>query len=153
MRGSVRSVGSVRTVQVAANWLVIPFTACYPFIMMPYERIKAWEKCHLLALAVYRATKRWPKEETYGLISQARRAAFGAAANIVEGAARRGPREFRRFLDISISSLNELAYALRFANDLDLCTRDQYQELESLREPASKLTWRLYEAIKKKSLR
>src|ERR1041385_2832973 len=53
--------------------------------MMPYERIKAWEKCHELLLALYQVSKQWPREETYGLIAQARRAAFSAAANIVEG--------------------------------------------------------------------
>ncbi len=70
--------------------------------MMPYERLTAWAKCHELTLAIYRATESWPKQETYGLISQARRAAYSAAANMAEGAARQGAREYRRFLDLSL---------------------------------------------------
>ena len=120
--------------------------------MMPYERLKAWDKCHELALAIYRTTKNWPKEEIYGLASQARRAAFSAAANITEGAARRGPREFRRFLDISVGSLNELSYILRLARDLGLSSDSDLEVLEQTRESAGKLTWRLYESIKKRSL-
>jgi len=120
--------------------------------MIPYERLKAWEKCHELTLAVYRATSAWPKSETYSLTSQARRAAYSAAANMAEGAARQGVREFRRFLDISVGSLNELSYILRLARDLGLSTEADIQPLEELRQTAGKLTWRLYDSIRKKSL-
>ena len=117
--------------------------------MMPYERFKAWEKCHELVLATYRATRGWPREETYGLIAQARSAAYSAAANIVEGSARRGSREFRRFLDISVASLYELSYIFRLARDLELGAAEQNAGLEALREAAGKLTWRLYDAVRK----
>jgi four helix bundle protein len=52
--------------------------------MSRYEKLHAWRECHELALAVYRVTKRFPDDERYGLASQTRRAAFSAAANIVE---------------------------------------------------------------------
>src|SRR2546426_10404079 len=79
--------------------------------MAPYERLHAWRECHELAPAVYRVTKSFPSEEQYGLTSQTRRAAFSAAVNIVEGSSRRSRKEFRRFLDISLSSLTEVGYA------------------------------------------
>jgi four helix bundle protein len=78
--------------------------------MMPYERLAAWQKSHRLVLLVYRATSKWPKTELYGLVSQARRAAFSIPLNIAEGSAKRGSREFRRFLDIALGSFSELAY-------------------------------------------
>ena len=68
--------------------------------MRPYERLTAWQAAYELVLAVYHATETFPKTETYGLTSQLRRAAFSVAANIAEGAAKRGNGEFRRFLDI-----------------------------------------------------
>ena len=120
--------------------------------MVPYERIKAWEKCHELLLGLYQVSKQWPREETYGLIAQARRAAFSAAANIVEGSAKQGPREFRRFLDFSLGSLFELSYIFRVVRDLQMTPTEQLNRLESLRESAGKLTWRRYESIKKKGL-
>ena len=120
--------------------------------MMPYERLTAWEKCHELTLAVYQATRQWPRDEICGLTSQARRTAYSATANMAEGAAKQGSREFRRFLDMSVGSLNELSYILRLAMDLELGSREALQALETLRESAGKLTWRLYDAIKKKSL-
>ena len=56
--------------------------------MARHERLLAWQRVHQLTLAVYEATNTWPTAETYGLVSQARRAASSAGANIAEGAAR-----------------------------------------------------------------
>ncbi|MDH4348180.1 MAG: four helix bundle protein, partial [Gemmatimonadota bacterium] len=86
--------------------------------MFPFERLEAWRGCHELTLAVYSVTNTWPRHEQYGLISQSRRAAASAATNIAEGSAKRGPAEFRRYLDIVLGSLSELAYLLMLARDL-----------------------------------
>jgi four helix bundle protein len=82
-----------------------------------HKGLKSWKSCHELVLAVYRATADWPRREQYGLIAQARRAAYSAAANIAEGSAKRGSREFCRFLDISLGSIAELSYTLLLARD------------------------------------
>lgn len=115
--------------------------------MQPYERLKAWQECDKLVLETYRATKSFPKEELYGLTSQARRAAFSAAVNIVEGSAKRGAPEFRRFLDISIGSLAELGYTLRVARGLEMLSPAGWNALEDLRRRAAFLTWRLYKSL------
>jgi|SRR5689334_895164 len=115
--------------------------------MLAHERLQAWKLCHQLVLAVYDATKSFPKHELYGLTSQARRAAFSAAVNIVEGSAKRGPAEFRRYLDISVGSLAEIAYTLRVARDLNLLDEGRWSELERLRRQAGMMTWRLYSAV------
>ena len=111
--------------------------------MMPYERLHAWKACDDLAVAVYKTTERFPRHELYGLTSQARRAAFSSAANIAEGSAKRGPREFRRYLDISIGSLSEVAYVLHLAKRLEYLSIEEWKELDRLRAEASKLTWHL----------
>ncbi len=69
--------------------------------MQPYERFQAWCVSHELALAVYAATNKLPRAELYGLTAQMRRAAFSVCSNIAEGSAKRGKREFRRYLDIT----------------------------------------------------
>ncbi len=117
--------------------------------MLPYERFAAWKLCYKLTLDVYRATARFPKNELYGLTSQARRAAFSAVANIAEGSAKRGAAEFRRFLDMSLGSLSELSVVLRLARDLEYVPEDVWNELERLRNHAGVLTWRLYDAVTK----
>jgi four helix bundle protein len=115
--------------------------------MQPYERFLAWQACHDLNLAVATTTDQWPRNERFELTAQLRRASWSAVANIVEGSAKRGPREFRRFLDISLGSLAEIGYGLRFARDRTLLTSEAYEELEELRVRAAKLTWGLYQAV------
>jgi four helix bundle protein len=115
--------------------------------MPSHERFQAWKLCHELAVAVYRHTQMWPTQERYGLTSQIRRAAVSAAANLAEGAAKRGRREFRRYTDISLGSLGETSYLLMLARDLDLITPEVWEELEDLRKRAGGLTWRLARSL------
>ncbi len=117
--------------------------------MQPYERFKAWHACHALAITTYRITLGWPDQERFGLVTQARRAAFSAGLNIVEGSARRGPREFRRFLDISIGSLAELGYVFRIAADTGILAGTDYEALSQARDQAARLTWGLYAKVRK----
>jgi four helix bundle protein len=112
-----------------------------------HEGLKSWAACHSLALALYRATRKWPHHEAYGLVSQARRAAYSAASNIAEGAAKRGSAEFKRFLNISLGSLAELSYVLLLARDLEYLRTEEWGELEALRDHAGRLTWGLYRAL------
>src|SRR5213075_260596 len=121
--------------------------------MGPHKRFLAWQECNKLVLAVYKTTASFPKHELYGLTSQARRAAFSAAVNIAEGSAKRGATEFRRFIDISIGSLAELAYILRLVRDLKLLSDDEWSRLDALRGRAGFMTWRLYQAVMKGSRR
>src|SRR6186713_2218352 len=69
-----------------------------------------------LAAEVYRLSRPWSKEETYGLTSQARRAAASVPANIAEGYGRRqGPASYGQFLKIARGSLKELETHLLLA--------------------------------------
>jgi four helix bundle protein len=115
--------------------------------MAIYQRIKAWERCHELCVAVYQATEAWPIDERFGLSSQARRAAHSAAANIAEGSAKKGSREFRRYLNISLGSLSELSYTLLLARDLKILQRNEWEKLDELHRKAGGMTWLLYKAL------
>jgi four helix bundle protein len=119
--------------------------------MAPYERFEAFRLCHELALTVYRETAFFPKAEQYGLTSQARRAAFSAAANIVEGSVKRGAAEFRRYLDISLASLAELGYVIRLAHELSLLDGDQFAQIGAAHTDASKATWGLHASMRRQT--
>ncbi len=116
-----------------------------------YAQLKAWAACHEMAIQINLETRKWPMRDAMHLVDQARRAAFSAAANIAEGAAKRGPREFRRFLDISLGSLAELSYALLLARDLGILTPARWGELEAVRDHAGQLTWGLYLVVCKQA--
>jgi four helix bundle protein len=111
---------------------------------MPYEKFEAWRVTHHLALEVYRVTTKWPSSERYQLTAQTRKAALSASTNIAEGAAKRGVREFRRYLDISLGSLSELSYLLRFSKDCGILDDETFRALDGLRNYAGVVTWRLY---------
>ena len=70
-------------------------------------------------LQVYRLTKSFPREETYGLTSQFRRAAVSIAANVAEGFRKRGSADKLRYLNIAQGSAEECRYYLILAKDLD----------------------------------
>lgn len=106
--------------------------------MRPYERFEAWQLAHQVFLAVHRETKSWPTEERYGMIAQIRRSAFSVPANIVEGSAKRGSKEFRRYLDIALGSLAETEYAVRAARDLNYLPEVRWIPLDQLISRAGK---------------
>ena len=115
--------------------------------MLAYERLRVCSLAHQLVLAVYRATREWPSEERYGLTSQLRRAAVSVAATLAEGAAKRGRGDYRRFVDIALGSVNEVAYLLRLAHDLGLLGGPMYTALDDLRKRTGGLIWRLARAL------
>ena len=97
--------------------------------MKDFRQLKVWEKAHQLALAVYKVTKGFPKEELYGLTSQIRRASMSVPTNIAEGCGRNTDAEFARFLQIAMGSASETEYQLLLAHDLEFLTSEQYQKL------------------------
>ncbi|RUW57639.1 four helix bundle protein [Mesorhizobium sp. M7A.F.Ca.US.008.03.1.1] len=80
-----------------------------------YKDLLVWQQAMDLAVAVYGATKSWPKEELYGLTSQVRRAASSVPANIAEGYGREIRGSYVQFLRIAQGSLKELETQLLIA--------------------------------------
>jgi four helix bundle protein len=94
-----------------------------------FRELKVWEKSHHLALSIYKATAGFPKEETYGLSSQIRRACVSIPANIAEGCGKIGDNEFTRYLIIAMGSASELEYELILAHDLNYLDDRHFESL------------------------
>ena len=97
--------------------------------MRDYTKLTVWQKSHELVLETYRAVARFPKNETYGLAAQMRRAASSIPSNIAEGAGRRTPGDYRKFLDIASGSASELEYQIRLATALGYLPEETEKEL------------------------
>jgi four helix bundle protein len=93
-----------------------------------FADLVVWRKAHQFVLAVYRFTASFPKQETYGLTLQMRRAAVSIPANIVEGFRKRGRADKARFMNIAEGSVEESRYYIILARDLG------YGQTESLTE-------------------
>jgi four helix bundle protein len=99
------------------------------WIVKDFRNLTVWRKSHLLAIAVYRATREYPRDELYGLTSQTRRAAVSIPANIAEGCGRATDADFARFLDLAAGSANELEYHLLLASELSFMPPGEYDPL------------------------
>ena len=66
-------------------------------------------------MTVYQATKKFLKEEIYGLTSQLRRSGYSVAANIAEGSAQESREDYLHFLYIARGSLTETQYFFHLA--------------------------------------
>ncbi|PIU57679.1 MAG: four helix bundle protein [Chloroflexi bacterium CG07_land_8_20_14_0_80_51_10] len=99
-----------------------------------HKDLDVWKESMTLAKEVYRLTKSFPKEETFGLASQMRRAAVSIPSNIAEGAARNSDKEFIQFLHVSLGSLAELETQLLLSRELGfLKDEDTNGSLEQIR--------------------
>ena len=100
-----------------------------------------------LVQKVYEISKKFPREEIYGLTSQIRRAAVSVPSNIAEGAAGRSPVQFRNYLSVAIGSLNELETQLEIALRIGYLNRRVFDEVDVLVDECLAVTYGLRKSI------
>ncbi len=91
-----------------------------------YKDLIIWQKAMEVAKNVYVLVKKLPKDETYALSDQMRRAAVSIPSNIAEGQGRAYNRSFSQFLSIARGS------ALELETQLQLCVMIQYLSQEDI---------------------
>lgn len=112
-----------------------------------YKKLVVWQKADELAYQVYVATKKFPREEVYGITSQLRRSALFVPANIVEGYGRQGKNELRNFANIALGSLAEVRYLIYFSSRLDYLGSKPQKKLQDLADEVGRLLWKFYKSI------
>ena len=117
--------------------------------MQDYRRWEAWRHAYEGTLAVYRLTNQFPREETYGLVAQMRRAAVSVISNIAEGAGRRSHLELATFLDIARASCVELECQLMLASDLAFGEANAVAEARRTFGRVRKMLTSVTEAVRK----
>ena len=113
-----------------------------------HRDLQAWQQAMQLVTAVYSATSNFPQHEQFGLTSQLRRAAVSVPANIAEGAARNGSKEFLHFLGIASGSLSELDTLVELVHTLGYL--EQREELQRQVDDVSGLVMGLAASIRRK---
>jgi four helix bundle protein len=116
-----------------------------------YRDLIVWRKAYDLSLAVYRATRDFPKDEIYGLRSQLRRAAVSIPSNIAEGYGRRTTAEYMRSLNIAYGSNCELETQLSIATDLDFIPRPVAEKLAHQASEVERMLTALRRALARRS--
>jgi four helix bundle protein len=106
---------------------------------MTHKDLNVWKKSMNLAVLIYRITNQFPKEESFGLTSQMRRAAVSIPSNIAEGHGRNSDKELIRFLFISLGSAAELETQILLSNKLDFLKEDSFNQLNELNNEVIKM--------------
>lgn len=82
--------------------------------MQNYKDLLVWQKSHEFVISIYNSLSGFPKEETYNLVSQIKRASTSIPSNIAEGAGRFTPKDFAHFLQNALGSAHEIEYLLYY---------------------------------------
>jgi len=103
--------------------------------MKTYRDLLVWQKSMVLVTEIYRLSKSFPRDETYGLTSQMRRCAVSVPSNLAEGYGRNSTSDYIRFLYIATGSLYELQTQIEIALNLQYLNKTDFDKLyESSRE-------------------
>lgn len=94
-----------------------------------FTDLNVWKEGHELVIMVYKITKLFPREETYSLVDQMRRAAASITANIAEGFGRQTYKEKVQFYYLSKGSLSELKNFILIAKDIGYLGQNQFKNL------------------------
>jgi len=104
---------------------------------MPHKNLEAWKQSMSLVVEIYNETKKFPKEEVFGLSQQMRRSAVSVPSNIAEGCSRKGKSETVQFLYIATASLAELETQVIIANQVgyisDVLTKEIIAKIDEIK--------------------
>jgi four helix bundle protein len=104
-----------------------------------FRDLIVWQKSHELVVAIYNATKLFPKEEVFALTSQVRRAAISIAANIGEGYKKKTIPNQLNFINIAEGSLEEVKYYIILSKDLQYINEKIYSQLTNSADEVGRL--------------
>ncbi|OGE31490.1 hypothetical protein A3C59_00735 [Candidatus Daviesbacteria bacterium RIFCSPHIGHO2_02_FULL_36_13] len=117
--------------------------------MKSYKDLIVWQKSIELVKEIFQLTKLFPREETYGIVSQMRRAAVSIPSNIAEGSGRRFSNEWKQFYSIAYGSTLELETQLIISRDIKLAPGQSFATSFQLIEEVSKIIRTISSNLKK----
>ncbi|MDP2671666.1 MAG: four helix bundle protein [bacterium] len=113
-----------------------------------YKELTVWQRSIELVEEIYKLTAKFPKEETYGLVSQLRRAAVAIPSNIAEGYQRGHKAEYIQFLRVAFASSSEVETQLIIAEKLEQTKKLDYSKATNLLEETRKMLNKMISNLK-----
>jgi four helix bundle protein len=93
-----------------------------------FENLIIWQKAMEYGENIFQLSNQFPKEETYNLTSQIRRAVDSIALNISEGSIGQSSLEQKRFTGMAIRSLAEVVTCLHKASRRKYISEVEFNE-------------------------
>lgn len=112
-----------------------------------YRDLRVWQEGMGLAEACYLLTRRFPRDELFGMTSQIRRAASSVPANIAEGYGRNSKGDYIQFLRISQGSLKELETHLMLSTRVGLVAESETKNFLEECDRLGKMLHRLIRSL------
>lgn len=125
---------------------------CVPITVKSYRDLVAWQKSIELVTEIYLCTRLFPREETYGLVCQLRRAAVSVPSNIAEGHARLSAGEFRQFIGHALGSLMEIETQLLISERLNYVESKRSADLLNRTAEVGKILNGLLRSLSEKNI-
>ena len=116
-----------------------------------FKDLEIWQRSVKLTEEIYRITKSFPKDETFGLSSQLKRAVVSIPSNIAEGFARFFEKEYIQFLYVAIGSCAEVSTQITIADRLGYLKQEKTGILLDEVEQISKMIMGLIKKLKTKN--
>jgi four helix bundle protein len=107
--------------------------------MHNFKKLIVWQKSRNIVKDVYLLTKKYPKEEMFGLTQQIRRAAVSIPSNIAEGSGRGTTADVAHFLDIANGSACEVETQLYLSLDLEYISQTEFDDVNNKLQDIEKL--------------
>lgn len=91
-----------------------------------FTDLDAWKEGHKLVLMIYGVTRKFPKDELFGLTGQIRRCSVSITSNIAEGFSRQTYKEKAQFYSIALGSVTELQNQLLITKDVGYIKQEEF---------------------------
>lgn len=116
-----------------------------------YKDLIVWQKAFELSIKIFQITKKFPKSELYGLVSQMRRCAVSIPSNIAEGYTRGYKQEYIQFLRTAFASGAELETQLLMSKELEFINSAEFNNINDLLTEVMKMLNKLISVLKSKT--
>ena len=113
-----------------------------------FKDLKVWQKGVDLVELIYKVTKKFPKEEMYGLSAQLRRAAVSVPSNIAEGFGRYHNKEYKQFLHVALGSCAEIVTQMIIAERLRFVEKSVSEQILSQADEISRMLMSLIKKVR-----
>lgn len=115
--------------------------------MHNFRNMVIWQKARELVKAIYDITESFPQKELFGITSQMRRASISVPSNIAEGSGKSSNKDFKRFLEIALSSCYELETQLILAQDLNYVSENIFNQTSILIQEEQKMIFNFIKSL------
>ncbi len=115
-----------------------------------FRKFRVYQEAKQSHKEILFAVRQFPREYWY-LVDQIKRSSLSIVLNIAEGSSKQTDKDFNRYITISLGSIDETVASLEVCSDLELITKERFEEFETVLESLSRQLGAFSKTLKKAS--